>query len=1410
MNSEKKIVSKKLPENKKLIILPSSSDDEQETEKDNTVYDNKFLLKKELLEYNYLKENPDSYDYLYPTLNDPEFNIKIAEKKEFNDTQYDGSIDKDLTIEQQAEIISKAEFEIAPHQTFVKNFLSFQTPYNSLLLYHGLGSGKTFSSIGVCEEMRDYLKQMGINKRIIVVASPNVQDNFRLQLFDERKLKLVDGLWTIQGGIGNKLLKEINPMNTKGLTRENVISQIKSLINSSYIFLGYDGFANYIRQSETGIKKERMSREDKDKKIRLPNVFEKLDDRIKRNLNNEFNSRLIVIDEIHNIRITEDNENKKVAQYLMRLVESAENMRLLFMSATPMYNNYKEIIYLLNLMNVNDRRAKIEVGDVFDKNGNFVEGGEELLVRKASGYVSFVRGENPFTFPYKVYPEIFDYDNSIKKIKYPDYQMNGKKIKEEDKLKRIDVYLTQIGEYQNLGYKYIIDQLKEKQITITTKKGIVRNMPAFEDMESFGYTLLQTPLEALNIVYPVDNLEEYINNSSINSDSEILSLRESEPEEESPEPKSEEIVEEEQPEPKSEEIVEEGSPEPKSEEIEKSQSNVNEKIVLTDKKSSEKSLTSLNDNSSITSPSPINVKLSSMSNDDNNIIELTNKKSSERSITSYGGYQSNGGDKSDDIKYKIDPRILTGTKGLERIMDFVDSKSPPEKGSFEYREKYSSKDKHIFSPNQIGKYSSKIKNICNSIFSPDGNICEGIVLIYSQFIDGGLIPMALALEEMGFMRYGDNAKSLFKKPPTEIVDVRTMRPKDKDKKSDFMPAKYAMITGDPRLSPNNNFEIKGLTGEDNKDGYKVKVVLISLAGSEGIDLKCIRQVHIMDPWYNMNRIEQIVGRAVRNFSHKELPFEKRNVEIFLYGTVLENNNKETVDLYLYRMAENKAIQIGKVSRILKEISVDCILNYQQLNFTQEKFKELIANSNNKTVKQKLSNGKVIKNFKIGDAPNTASCDYMETCEYKCRPYNKDINEDDIKEDTYNEKFIMMNSEKIIQKIKNLFSDKINGKFFYKKNDLLREINIIKRYPIVQIYAALTQLIEDKSEYILDKYGRTGYLVNIGDYYLFQPSELNNKNISIFERSVPIDYKNNMVQFELKEDILKQSEKETLLEIREDNITKVKTIDIDVKNKMNAKNIIDNIHNNFELSKKYYTEKIIIKGTEENSWYKNCGSVMRHIIKTFPNIQEDILFEFLVNHIIDMLDYNDKVILLDFIQNISYDQSYIEKHIVNYFDKKIIKYKRHTAIILFDINKKNILLLNSNSKTWKEAEPEDEIEINDYLNLKGIPNNFNDIIGFITSKSNKNDIVFKTKNMKEKRDTGASCESAGKKKQLTLLNTILKDGEKNDNIIYDNENTKDIKGGLCCFIEFMMRYYDYVKRNNKIWYLDPDTTKLYNF
>ena len=110
------------------------------------IYDsnyNSFLNEKELLNSNNISKHESKYANLYPSLDDTMLNIKIAEKKEFNDNKYDGKL---YDIEEQAKKLCDADFDLVPHQIFVKNFLSFQTPYNSLLLYHGLGTGKTCSA----------------------------------------------------------------------------------------------------------------------------------------------------------------------------------------------------------------------------------------------------------------------------------------------------------------------------------------------------------------------------------------------------------------------------------------------------------------------------------------------------------------------------------------------------------------------------------------------------------------------------------------------------------------------------------------------------------------------------------------------------------------------------------------------------------------------------------------------------------------------------------------------------------------------------------------------------------------------------------------------------------------------------------------------------------------------------------------------------------------------------------------------------------------------------------------------------------------------------------------------------------------------------------------------------------------
>jgi|TARA_B110000495_G_scaffold203220_1_gene225971 hypothetical protein len=1181
---------------------------------------NSFINKREILNRNFISANEDKFENLYPSLDDSEFNIKIALKKEFNETKYDGTIFSVDEIEEQAKKLCEADFELSPNQLFVRNFLSFQTPYNSLLLYHGLGSGKTCSAISVSEEMRDYLKQLGITQRIIVVASPNVQENFKLQLFDDRKLKLIDGLWNLRACTGNKYLKEINPMNMKGLSKEKVIRQIKRIINNSYLFLGYTEFANYIQNIS---------------KVTEENPKKKKNEEI-RKLKKHFSNRLIIIDEVHNIRISTEKQDKRIAQELMKLVSYVDNLRLLFLSATPMYNSYKEIIWLLNIMNKNDKRSTIELKDVFDQNGNLLIGpdgsnvGEELIKRKSTGYVSFVRGENPYTFPYRIFPSLFSIQNTFKQLTYPGKQLNGKEILQP--LEHLDVYVTNCGSFQQLGYNYIIDSIKEKA---SNKK---EGLPSFENLDTFGYTILQKPLQALNMLYPTKLLQD-----------------------ESP---------------------------------------------------------------------------------------------------------------------KFDSKILLGTEGLKRCMKWKETTNPPSRNNFEYKNDDFGK---IFSPENIGEYSGKIKNIVDNIYNSDG-----IVLIYSQFIDGGVIPMALALESIGFTRFGNKASNLFKTSQHPVIDSKTYLPKDKmDNPEEFRPATYTLLTGEKALSPDKVYDLKNLTDEDNKNGEKIKVIIISMTGSEGLDFKNLRQVHIMEPWYNLSLVEQIIGRAVRNCSHKQLPFKERNVEIFLYGTLLNNEDDEAVDLYIYRIAEMKAVQIGRVSRILKESSVDCLLNIDQTLFTEENM--------NTIVKQQLSN-KMIIDYPIGDKAKTVSCDYMDTCDFKCKPF-KQITEEEIKLDTYNEAFILINTDKIIQRIRNLFKQR----FFYKKDTLISEINVERNYPLIQINVALTSLINDRNDYLIDKYDRLGRLINIDEYYLFQPIELTNENISVFDRRVPIDYKADMISLPINMNVE---------EIKiADNIIDIPNGDIEVKESINVienKEVLDRIKENYNTG----TSDIKTVKRGEDDWYLYLASIKSNdILKNDVGIDDEMFDIFLLRHILEKLSFNENFEILNYIYfKDKLDE--LEIKIKKYYDDKLLVNKGVKGMILskknLKLNKNSQILLVLGSKSWNEGKQEDYTDLIPSIKKLIIPlSDYNLYVGFMGPFKDEEINIFKVKNMDDKRSKGARCDQSGKSDAVKLLNNIV-GKDQDDNVKYTPSYIKGInKTEFCVLQEMYLRYFNETNKNNKRWFLSPE-------
>lgn len=1129
---------------------------------------------------------PD-YSHLYPILDDPDFNLKISKKKEFGDHTYIGK--REVDIIEEADRLCNASFELAPHQMFVRNFMSYHTPYNGLLLYHGLGSGKTCAAIGIAEETRDYLKQTGDSRQTIIVASPNVQENFRLQLFDPRKLEFIDGTWNINSCTGNKMIREIDPMGTRDMNRDNVISYINRIINTSYLFMGYRGFANYI-----------------DKKM---NVDIGLDEAkrellLKSKMRRHFTGRLIIIDEIHNIRVSDMDRDKRVASSLSRLVDNAGTMKLVLLSATPMYNNYTEIIWLLNILNKNDSREQIEVSDVFEQNGSFItdehgaEIGKELLMRKATGYISFVRGENPYTFPYRIWPHEFDKKMEISSDNYPSIQpFNLKEIRQP--IETLSLYRCNIGKYQEKGYDMIIDSLLAGDM-FTNK----REESKFEEMDAFGYITLQRPMEALNIVYPHPDLGE-----------------------------------------------------------------------------------------------------------------------------------------------DLDPKYLVGSGGLNRMMKYTEKNDPPDRYDYVYRDDSYGR---IFSPDEIGKYSGKIKSICDNIMNS-----QGVILIYSKYIDGGIIPMSLALEELGFTRA--NKKQLFKNRPTEPIDAFSMKTR-KETKGSFHPAKYIMITGDKGLSSDNIEDIKSATNPSNKDGKDVRVILISAAGSEGIDLSFIRQVHVMDPWYNMNRIEQILGRAIRTCSHKLLEYKKRNVELYLYGTILSNDDIESIDLYIYRLAEEKALQTGRITRVLKKSAVDCILNSEQFKFNVDDM--------DVTVEQELSSGPIIK-YRVGDRPFSSTCDYLETCNYDCKPESI-VDEYEKSLDTYHESYAKMNLDKLLHRIRKLFKDR----FFYRKKDLIEHINVTRVYSTLEINTALTRLIDDKSEYVTDGYGRRGRIVNIADIYIFKPLELIDiERLSLHDSVTPIDHKHSNLRVKIPETVSKMN-----TEVSPD-----------------YSDLTESLMDKYSKS---LNEVDILRG--EKDWYVFSSKILK-IMKSKLKMTDTVSKDIIVHNIIDHLSFDEMLVLLDNIRN--WTGEFMKRAGV-YIEKSIV-YSKKNKLSGAILNRKGIYVLvckGDKEDKWREAQYSDIEELSVELGVLSkryfpLLEKTNEIIGFMTTTTSTTDIrTFKIKYMENHRRKGSRCDQSSKTDNINIIRNVTS--------VFDDILEGLNKHELCVLQELIFRFFDITRKDKKIWYVNP--------
>jgi len=201
------------------------------------------------------------------------------------------------------------------------------------------------------------------------------------------------------------------------------------------------------------------------------------------------------------------------------------------------------------------------------------------------------------------------------------------------------------------------------------------------------------------------------------------------------------------------------------------------------------------------------------------------------------------------------------------------------------------KKKHMMMRN-LRTYSCKFYKILKEV-----KRVYGTAFIYSNFKEyGGIKTLVKVLESHGFKNYLNHGPG---------------------KK------RFAIWTGG--MSHEVKERLKEVFNKkNNMDGSKIKLFLGTPAIREGVSLLRVQQVHVLEPYWNMSRLMQVIGRAVRYCSHKDVPRDMRLVEVFIYLSV-HPNDKLTIDKRILTMAFNKDKVIKQFEKALKEAAVDCTL-----------------------------------------------------------------------------------------------------------------------------------------------------------------------------------------------------------------------------------------------------------------------------------------------------------------------------------------------------------------------------------------------------------------------------------------------------------------------------------------------------
>jgi superfamily II DNA or RNA helicase len=191
-------------------------------------------------------------------------------------------------------------------------------------------------------------------------------------------------------------------------------------------------------------------------------------------------------------------------------------------------------------------------------------------------------------------------------------------------------------------------------------------------------------------------------------------------------------------------------------------------------------------------------------------------------------------------------------------------------------------------------YSCKFYEIMKKI-----NGSTGKIFVYSSFKEyGGIKSFTRILDAFGYKDYskfGEGKK------------------------------RYSVWSGEESVAMKD--EIRAVYNmKSNLKGNHLKIICGSPSIKEGVSLTAVRQVHILEPYWNKSRLEQVIGRASRFCSHKDLEEEKRNVKVYIYVAISPNENEKTIDEFIHNLSNEKEKIIKIFEKAIKEVAIDCNLN----------------------------------------------------------------------------------------------------------------------------------------------------------------------------------------------------------------------------------------------------------------------------------------------------------------------------------------------------------------------------------------------------------------------------------------------------------------------------------------------------